>query len=208
MVVLLMIGADCPLFAPKPAQPSRFLPREPLIPIRDEWLESIAAEWQIRRERAAQFLREYTEEGEGFHISYMTLKHHYFSWCTSCGLPDTEYSFGELLHVLEERFVLHCEPSPSTKRLRPATVLGLRMKHPVGLPRYYKTDERKPLSNTVKEAVYSRLRSNGNVCALCGRPILADDTVHIDHMLPVRKGGTDDPSNLHVVHARCNLTKG
>jgi len=27
MVVLLMIGADCSLFAPKPAQPSRFLPR-------------------------------------------------------------------------------------------------------------------------------------------------------------------------------------
>jgi hypothetical protein len=76
---------------------------EPIIPIRDDWLESRAAERQERRKRATQFLREYTEEGEGFRISYITLKHHYFSWCKSSGLPDTEYSFSEILHVLNER---------------------------------------------------------------------------------------------------------
>lgn len=179
---------------------------EPIIRIGEGWREG--AEWQIRRERAAQFLREYTEEGEGFHIGYIPLKHHYFSWCTSLGLSYTEYGPYEILHVLGERALLHYEPSTPAKRQKPATVLGVRMKHPVGLPRYYNKGDRKSISNTVKEAVYAKLRSNGNVCALCGRPILADDTVHIDHILPVRKGGTDDPANLQVVHDRCNLTKG
>jgi len=82
------------------------------------------------------------------------------------------------------------------------------MKHPVGLPRYYNEGDRKGLSSKVKEAVYAKLRSNGNVCALCGRPILPDDKIHIDHILPVRKGGTNDLSNLQVVHDTCNLTKG
>jgi hypothetical protein len=179
---------------------------KPIRRIGEDWHEG--AEWQIRRERAAQFLREYTEEGEGFHIGSIPLKHHYFSWCRSLGLVRTEYGPYEILHVLSERSLLHYEPSTSTERQKPATVLGMRMKRTIGLPRYYKTDERKPLSNTVKAAVWHKLRSNGNVCALCGRPILADDTVHIDHILPVRKGGTDDPSNLQVVHDRCNLTKG
>lgn len=51
------------------------------------------------------------------------------------------------------------------------TIIGMRMKHPVGLPRYYKHKSRKRLSNKTREAVYAKLRSNGNVCALCGQPI-------------------------------------
>src|SRR5260370_18282476 len=179
---------------------------EPIIPLRDKWLESRVAERQERSKRATQFLREYTKEGKVFHVTYNTLKHHYFSWCKTSGPPDTEYSFSEILHVLNERSLVHYEPSTPEKRQSPATVIGMRMKHPVGLPRYY--GDRKHLSNTVKEAVYAKLRSNGNVCALCAQPILADDKTHIDHILPVRKGGTDDPSNLQVVHDRCNLTKG
>src|SRR5260370_41554716 len=180
-----------------------------IILIREDWRESVVAERrQERRKRATQFLREYTEEGEGFHVSYIPLKHHYFSWCKSLGLPDTDYGPGEILHVLNERSLLYYEPSTPQKPQSPATVIGIRMKHPVGLPRYYNKGDRKPLSNTVKEAVYARLRSNGNVCALCAQPILADDKTHIDHILPVRKGGTDDPSNLQVVHAKCKLTTG
>ena len=166
----------------------------------EDWRESAAAERQERRNRVTHFLRDYTEEGEGFCVGYIPLKHHYFSWCKSLGLPRTEYSFSELLHVLIERSLWRDES--------PTTVTGLRMKHPVRLPRYYNKGDRKRLSNTVKEAVYAKLRRNGNVCALCGRPILADDPVHIDHILPVRHGRIDDPSNLQVVHARCNLTKG
>ena len=102
--------------------------------------------------------------------------------------------------LLIEKSLLHFELS--------TTVTGIRMKHPVGLPRYYNKGDRKRISNKVKEAVYAKLRSNGNACALCGRLILAEDKVHIDHIIPVRKGRIDDPSNLQVVHDICNLTKG
>jgi len=157
-----------------------------------------SAEWQKRIKRVNQFLLEYTEEGEGFSVSYNHLKHQYYSWCKSMGLDYDEYGFGEILHVLIERDLL----GNGTYN----TVSGIRMKHPVGLPPYY--DKHKGIPKKTKEAVYAKLHSNGNVCALCGRPILANDKVHIDHIIPVRQGGTDGPSNLQVVHNICNLTKG
>jgi hypothetical protein len=164
----------------------------------EDWRTPV--EWLIKTQRVEQFLAEHTEEGEGFHIRYITLKHHYFSWCRLRGLASTEYSWNELLRVLIEKSLMHFEQS--------TLVTGIQMKHPVGLPRYY-NGKRKGLSNSVKEAVYAKLHRNGNTCALCGRPIiLPNDKVHIDHIIPVRQGGSDDLSNLQVVHDACNLAKG
>jgi hypothetical protein len=168
--------------------------------VMEDWDRHKEAERQERRKRVNQFLLEYTEEGEGFSISYITLKHYYFSWCKSIGFSRTEYGFSEILRVLVERSLLH---DISSK-----TVIGIRMKSPVELPRYYNKGDRKSISNKVKKAVYAKLSSNGNVCALCEQPILTGEKVHIDHIIPVRKGGTNDPSNLQVVHDFCNLSKG
>jgi ribosomal protein L44E len=44
------------------------------------------------------------------------------------------------------------------------------------------------------------------ICWKCGKPIT--DTPHLDHWIPLEKGGTNDPGNLHYMHARCNLEKG
>ena len=166
----------------------------------EDWRNS--AERQKRNDRVNTFLFEYTEKGEGFSISYKTLKHHYFSWCRAMGLSDTEYDFSEILHMLLEKSLLRNGIE------QPMTVIGLRMKHPVGLPRYYNKGNRKGMTTKVKEAVYAKLNSNGSMCALCGQPISTDDKVHIDHIIPVRLGGTNDTSNLQVVHDICNLTKG
>jgi len=43
-------------------------------------------------------------------------------------------------------------------------------------------------------------------CYLCGRDVLAED-VHIDHIIPVRRGGQTALENLGVTHARCNISK-
>lgn len=43
------------------------------------------------------------------------------------------------------------------------------------------------------------------ICWRCGMPI--DDRPHLDHWIPLSKGGTDDPGNLHYMHARCNTSK-
>ena len=157
---------------------------------------------QERIDRANQFLLEYTKAGAQFSVSYRTLKHHYFSYCRLLGLSEWHYSFSEILHVLIEKSLLRNGIE------QPMIVLGLRMKHPVGLAKYYNRGERKGITIEVKREVFRKLQDNGNICGVCGLVISSTDKVHIDHILPVRSGGTNEASNLQVVHKKCNLVKG
>lgn len=45
-------------------------------------------------------------------------------------------------------------------------------------------------------------------CALCGARPSSEIMLDIDHVLPVSKGGSDDPSNLQVLCHKCNRGKG
>lgn len=57
-------------------------------------------------------------------------------------------------------------------------------------------------------------------CALCGLSMPANrfDVAHstlwknlrptFDHVIPVACGGSDDPTNMQLAHARCNKIKG
>ncbi len=47
------------------------------------------------------------------------------------------------------------------------------------------------------------LRRDGGVCHWCAGP--AD---HVDHLLPLALGGTDDDGNLVAACASCNLGRG
>lgn len=60
---------------------------------------------------------------------------------------------------------------------------------------------RKRLSKARRQQVMER---DWNQCVHCW-------TVHnltIDHIVPLSKGGTNDPDNLQVLCRRCNLLKG
>jgi hypothetical protein len=48
---------------------------------------------------------------------------------------------------------------------------------------------------------------DGYRCALCNLDVEPDD-VHIDHIKPRSRGGSDHPDNLQVTHSACNLRKG
>ena len=48
----------------------------------------------------------------------------------------------------------------------------------------------------------------GIPCGLCGTPITSPASAHLDHWVPRSAGGSDDLSNLVVVHSWCNLRKG
>lgn len=63
---------------------------------------------------------------------------------------------------------------------------------------------RAPLPVELREYVIKRDRL---ICGLCGDSVERDD-VHIDHVLPVSRGGTNALENLQVAHAICNLRKG
>ena len=41
------------------------------------------------------------------------------------------------------------------------------------------------------------------LCQQCGAP-----AQHVDHIIPVAAGGSDDPHNLRALCAPCNLRKG
>jgi len=50
----------------------------------------------------------------------------------------------------------------------------------------------------------------GNVrCVYCKQRMhRLDRTIHLDHKIPVKRGGKDVFSNMHLVHAKCNEKKG
>lgn len=45
-------------------------------------------------------------------------------------------------------------------------------------------------------------------CGLCGGTIASMRDLHIDHIQPVSRGGSNLASNLQAAHASCNMTKG
>lgn len=56
---------------------------------------------------------------------------------------------------------------------------------------------------------------DGTCCALCRAPLdrsvrdeLSPEYVTVDHRVPQSLGGTSEPSNLQLAHARCNRTRG
>lgn len=60
---------------------------------------------------------------------------------------------------------------------------------------------RKPIRASVRDAVVLRDRGLCRYCARKANPI------HIDHVIPVTKGGTDEKHNLVVACVACNLKK-
>jgi 5-methylcytosine-specific restriction endonuclease McrA len=45
-------------------------------------------------------------------------------------------------------------------------------------------------------------------CAICGERGTRYDPLTIDHITPVRDGGTNHPTNLRVAHRSCNSRRG
>jgi hypothetical protein len=77
-----------------------------------------------------------------------------------------------------------------------ASVYAARLKPPVN---------KSPVPPKVR---YEILRRDNFCCQACGAKASADNPLHVDHITPRKHGGTNDPSNLQVLCATCNLGKG
>lgn len=66
--------------------------------------------------------------------------------------------------------------------------------------------EKKPKRTTnVRELLWN---SYPHICGLCGEQINSIDEMHVDHIIPLSRGGKDILANLQLTHARCNMDKG
>ena len=65
------------------------------------------------------------------------------------------------------------------------------------------------VSSNVRVAMIKEARRVEAPCPLCGEALgPSDDLLHIDHIVPLARGGRTEMSNLQVVHRICNQKKG
>lgn len=68
-----------------------------------------------------------------------------------------------------------------------------------------KSDKKPKRTTSVRELLWN---SYPHVCGLCGEQINSIDEMHVDHIIPLSRGGKDILANLQLTHARCNMDKG
>lgn len=73
------------------------------------------------------------------------------------------------------------------------------------LREYNAKDQRRLMTPELRRQIMER---DGYTCQICGRYMPDGNDIHIDHIRPVSKGGKTVPSNLQVLCAKCNLSKG
>ena len=67
-----------------------------------------------------------------------------------------------------------------------------------------RNDERSKMTNSLR---YDIMKRDGFRCVLCGASAASGATLHVDHIIPVSKGGKTVKSNLRTLCDRCNTGK-
>lgn len=72
------------------------------------------------------------------------------------------------------------------------------------LNEYHSKEQRKLMTKELKDRIKKR---DNYTCQVCGKYMPDEVGLHIDHILPVSKGGKSIPSNLQVLCSKCNGSK-
>lgn len=72
------------------------------------------------------------------------------------------------------------------------------------LNEYSAKDQRKLMTKALREQIKRR---DNYTCQLCGKYMPDEVGLHIDHIIPISKGGKSVPSNLQVLCSKCNGKK-
>lgn len=60
-------------------------------------------------------------------------------------------------------------------------------------------------AGTIRQLMWKSLP---HTCSRCGKRIESIRDMHVDHIVPLAKGGTDTLDNMQLLHKACNLSKG
>lgn len=74
--------------------------------------------------------------------------------------------------------------------------------------RQYKQSAKYQRSLMTDKLRYQVLNRDGHRCVICGASARDGVKLHVDHIIPVSKGGKTEMSNLRTLCERCNLGKG
>lgn len=72
------------------------------------------------------------------------------------------------------------------------------------LSEYHSKDQRKRMTTELREKIAIR---DNYTCQICGKHMPDGVGLHIDHIVPIKKGGKSIPSNLQVLCSKCNGKK-
>ena len=71
--------------------------------------------------------------------------------------------------------------------------------------RAFIAQQRRLMSDSLR---YDVMKRDGFRCKLCGATAKDGVKLHVDHIIPVSRGGKTEMSNLRTLCERCNLGKG
>lgn len=73
------------------------------------------------------------------------------------------------------------------------------------LKEYHAKNQRRLVTQKLRQQIMER---DNYTCQICGKYMPDEVGLHIDHIVPVAKGGKTVPSNLQVLCSKCNGSKG
>ena len=71
--------------------------------------------------------------------------------------------------------------------------------------KYSEKNQRKLMTKELRQFIINR---DDYTCQICGKYMPDTVGLHVDHIIPIRRGGKTVPSNLQVTCDKCNLRKG
>ena len=77
---------------------------------------------------------------------------------------------------------------------------------------------KKPIERSYSKATWKKIRDKykkgGRICPICGkhesefRRYVLCRNWSVDHIIPISKGGTNEPDNLRIICLHCNFSRG
>lgn len=77
--------------------------------------------------------------------------------------------------------------------------------HDYGFPEYEPEPSNRSKRRSIsKKKLIAVMQKSNSTCVACG----STEDLHVDHIIPLSRGGTNDLDNLQMLCSRCNLSKG